>query len=171
VSGAAALAAAAAASTSPTAATASFAQQLGARLTNLGGLGQGTHVLSVPINPEQLGPVRVVARIEGDHVRIELHGATDQIRDALRDSMGQLRRDLADSGLRAELELGTGSGGRSDPRESADGVARSSSGPDSSDADGSGISTGSTNGGRMSAHDLGAATSTALRSGRIDVVV
>jgi flagellar hook-length control protein FliK len=143
-------------------ATPSFAQQLGARLTNLTGLGPGRHVLSVPIDPEHLGPVRVVARIAGDQVRIELVGATDQVREALRESLGQLRRDLADAGMRAELGLGTQSGDGSQDAPESSGTEPGPPAP-VAPAAASGITT--------TQRDLSAATAAAAHTGRIDILV
>jgi flagellar hook-length control protein FliK len=65
----------------------------------------------------------VVAEISGDRVRIELHGGTEQAREALRAALPELRRDLLQgsgfqtssghdgrgSGPQAQLDLG-GSG-------------------------------------------------------------
>ncbi|HEY3339965.1 MAG TPA: hypothetical protein VGK18_15810, partial [Propionicimonas sp.] len=56
------------------------------------------------------GPVRVVAHIGAGGVRIELLGATDQAREALRAALPDLRRDLVAAGLPAELDLGSGTG-------------------------------------------------------------
>ena len=83
-----------------------IADQLGARLTALtgpGGLSHGRHVLTVPIDPENLGPVRIVAHIGPESVRVELVGATDASREALRGALADLRRDLAASGLTVEV--------------------------------------------------------------------
>lgn len=105
----------AASSAAPTAATATpdptpapLAQQLGVRLTALSGLAAGTHVLSVPIDPENLGPVRVVARISARSVRVELVGATDASREALRGALDELRRDLASAGLPTSVDVSSG---------------------------------------------------------------
>ena len=89
-----------------TAQPAPLADQLGARLMTLRGLGTGEHVMSIAVDPEHFGPVRVIAHITPDAVRIELLGATDQSREALRTSLADLRRDLAGSGLNADLSLG-----------------------------------------------------------------
>ena len=86
-----------------------LAEQLGARLTALtgpGGLSHGRHVLTVPIDPENLGPVRIVAHIGPESVRVELVGATDASREALRGSLADLRRDLAASGLTVDVGSG-----------------------------------------------------------------
>ncbi|KGM08303.1 hypothetical protein N869_13100, partial [Cellulomonas bogoriensis 69B4 = DSM 16987] len=112
------------ASTSSTAQPASAAQpavvpeqaralidQLGARLVGLRAAGEGQHVMTVRVDPDTYGPVRVVAHISGDGVRIELVGAGEQAREALRAALPDLRRDLAAGGLNAELGLGSGSTG------------------------------------------------------------
>ncbi|KQY45939.1 flagellar hook-length control protein FliK [Cellulomonas sp. Root137] len=94
-----------------------LAEQLGARLTALtgpGGLGRGRHILTVPVDPENLGPVRIVAHIGPESVRVELVGATEASREALRGALSDLRRDLAASGL--TVDVGP-EGGRSDGRE------------------------------------------------------
>ncbi|WP_163276514.1 flagellar hook-length control protein FliK, partial [Cellulomonas iranensis] len=83
-----------------------LAEQLGARLRSVGELGAGRHVLTVPVDPEHLGPVRVVAHITHDAVRLDLVGATDAAREALRGTLAELRRDLQAAGLQAELGLG-----------------------------------------------------------------
>ncbi len=83
-----------------------IADQLGARLRSLTGLAAGRHVLSVPLDPEHLGPVRVVAHISADMVRVDLVGAGAASRDALRGALGDLRRDLASAGLHVEVGLG-----------------------------------------------------------------
>lgn len=87
-----------------------LAEQLSGRLTSLRSAGPGQHVLTLRVDPESIGPVRVVAHIGAEGVRIELFGATDQAREALRQAMPDLRRDLVAAGLPGGLDLGTGSG-------------------------------------------------------------
>lgn len=91
-----------------------IADQLEARFPALRAAGPGTHVLTMRVEPEHFGPVRVVAHIGTDGVRIELLGGTDAARDALRQALPDLRRDLAGVGLSAELDLGHRSAGRPD---------------------------------------------------------
>lgn len=56
----------------------------------------GTHQLTMTVNPDSLGPVTVRAHITASgEVRVELSGATDAGRDALRTILVDLRRDLA----------------------------------------------------------------------------
>ncbi|NUU15881.1 hypothetical protein HP550_01275 [Cellulomonas humilata] len=98
-----------------------LAEQLGARLTALtgpGGLSHGRHILTVPVDPENLGPVRIVAHIGPESVRVELVGATEASREALRGALSELRRDLAASGLTVDVgpDGGRPDGHEPDPR-------------------------------------------------------
>ncbi|WP_460435858.1 flagellar hook-length control protein FliK, partial [Angustibacter speluncae] len=106
------------------------AAQLAPRIGALRSLGEGVHRLVMRVQPEEIGAVRVVAEISADRVRIELHGGTEQAREALRAALPELRRDLLQgsgfqlggqhasaqdqrgSGPQAQLDLG-GSGGGS----------------------------------------------------------
>ncbi|MDM8083386.1 flagellar hook-length control protein FliK [Cellulomonas cellasea] len=105
------------------------AAQLAPQLASVRSLGEGQHVMSLAIDPEHLGPVRVVAHISPDAIRIELIGATDASREALRSSISELRRDLAASGLQAELELGQRQAGSADDQRSGDGAQRRAADP------------------------------------------
>ncbi|WP_152192543.1 flagellar hook-length control protein FliK [Georgenia satyanarayanai] len=82
--------------------------QLASALSRLRTAPEGHHTLHVRVDPEDLGPVKVSAHIGADGVRIELHGMTDAAKDALRGALHDLRRELAATGLRAELDLGSG---------------------------------------------------------------
>ncbi|WP_127126468.1 flagellar hook-length control protein FliK [Georgenia sp. SYP-B2076] len=86
-------------------------EQLTGPLARLRTAPAGDHVLTLRVDPEHLGPVRVVAHINGEGVRIELFGGTDASREALRHVMTDLRRDLAATGLNANLQLGQDRGG------------------------------------------------------------
>jgi len=92
-----------------------LANQLSGQLTSLRSLPQGTHVLTLTVNPETFGPVKVVAHIGSDGVRLEIFGASDQARAALKAALPDLRRDLVGAGLEPRLDLGKGSS--SDARE------------------------------------------------------
>jgi flagellar hook-length control protein FliK len=87
-------------------------------------------VLNIAVDPEHFGPVRVIAHITPDAVRIELLGATDQSREALRTSLADLRRDLAGSGLHAELSLGRDTQAGSDGWRGSAGAQRDGAGTD-----------------------------------------
>ena len=73
-------------------------------------------MLTLRVEPDSMGPVRVVAHIATDGVRIELLGGTDHAREALRAALPDLRRDLAATGMRADLDLGDLPGGGADSR-------------------------------------------------------
>ena len=62
------------------------------------------------MNPETFGPVKVVAHITHDGVTLQLFGASDQARAALKAALPDLRRHLAGTGLEPNLQLGSGSG-------------------------------------------------------------
>jgi len=81
--------------------------QLAASLARLQTAPDGHHVLNIRVDPEDLGPVRVSAHIGTDGVRIELFGMTEAARDALRGALADLRRELAATGLQADLDLGS----------------------------------------------------------------
>ncbi|GAA1917109.1 hypothetical protein GCM10009775_06940 [Microbacterium aoyamense] len=71
----------------------------------------GTHQLTLTVAPESLGPVTVRAHIgQGGEVKVELIGATELGRDALRTIVAELRRDLAATMPQATLSLGAGAG-------------------------------------------------------------
>jgi flagellar hook-length control protein FliK len=71
----------------------------------------GTHQLTMTVNPDSLGPVTVRAHIgQGGDVRVELIGATDAGRDALRAIVTDLRRDLAAAMPHATLSIAQGAG-------------------------------------------------------------
>lgn len=68
----------------------------------------GSHQLTMTVTPDTLGPVTVRAHISaGGEVRVELLGATDAGRDALRTIVTDLRRDLAAVMPHASLVLGS----------------------------------------------------------------
>lgn len=74
-------------------------------------LPQGDHVMTLTVNPDTFGPVRVVAHISADGVHVELFGASEQARAALRAALPDLRRDLAGAGLDSQLDLGAEASG------------------------------------------------------------
>jgi len=72
----------------------------------------GTHRLTMTVHPESLGPVTVRAHIGvGGDVQVELLGATDAGRDALRAIVADLRRDLGAVMPNASLSLASSTGG------------------------------------------------------------
>ena len=83
------------------------ATQLAGPIASLRTAGDGEHVMVIRVSPDSIGPVRVLAHIGVEGVRIELLGGSDAARDALRAALPDLRRDLAGVGLQANLSLGS----------------------------------------------------------------
>lgn len=74
--------------------------QLQGPVVNLVATGPGEHTMRLAVSPENLGPVTVRATIGVDgSVRIELSAPTDTGREALRQALTDLRRDLAGQGM------------------------------------------------------------------------
>lgn len=107
---------------------AQIVEQLDARWPAVKVAGPGTHVMTLRLEPEHFGPLRVVAHIGTEGVRIELLGSTDAARDALRQALPDLKRDLVGVGLSADLDLGSrgqnGLGVRADGGASGDASGR-----------------------------------------------
>ena len=104
--------------------------QLARPLAALRSAGNGNHVITIAVTPENLGPVTVRAHVSGDAVRIELVAPTEQAREALKAIMPDLRRDLSQSGGQLSLDLSSGNqpSGREWLGESADSARRQDSG-------------------------------------------
>jgi flagellar hook-length control protein FliK len=60
--------------------------------------GDGVHRLSIHLHPADLGPVNVVAELRNGDIHIHLAGATDAGREALRQALPELRRELQSAG-------------------------------------------------------------------------
>ncbi|MFN3865162.1 MAG: flagellar hook-length control protein FliK [Demequina sp.] len=89
-----------------TPASPALAPQLAPQFAHLRQLPHGEHVLTVTVNPEHFGPVKVVVHITADGASVQLLSPTEAGREALRAALADLRRDLAATGMDAELELG-----------------------------------------------------------------
>ncbi len=106
---------------SPQAATSTPAPlnaQLAPALFQLRDAGAGTHVLTLTVAPEAVGPVTVRAHVEASGIRIELSAPTEHGRNALDAMLPDLRRDLSQGGMNSSLSLAAGTsdgsgGGRS----------------------------------------------------------
>ncbi|GAA0609568.1 hypothetical protein GCM10009547_09580 [Sporichthya brevicatena] len=106
----------AAAPASATPAPPTLAAQLAAPITAVHQRGaEGTHVLSVDITPEELGPVRVELELRDGTVELRLAGQSEAARDALRAALPDLRRALEAAGIgTGSFSLG-GDGGAPQP--------------------------------------------------------
>ena len=82
-----------------------FTTQIARPIFTLAGANPGEHVLTIHVTPDNLGPVTVRAHMTVDSIRVELFAPTDMGRDALRAILPDLRRDLAGSGMNANLDL------------------------------------------------------------------
>lgn len=83
------------------------AAQVSPAVLNIAQRPAGSHQLTMTVNPDSLGPVTLRAHIgRGGDVQVELVGATDAGRDALRAMVSDLRRDLAAVMPHATLSLG-----------------------------------------------------------------
>lgn len=93
-----------------------LADQLRVPLGALRALPLGEHILTLRVEPRDLGPVQVRAHLGADGLRVELVGATDAIREQLRGVLHDLRRDLAASGG-GDLQLDEGTISERERRE------------------------------------------------------
>lgn len=89
----------------PTAPAQPLSTQLAQPLFSLVGARPGEHLMTIQVTPDNLGPVTVRAMISGDDIRIEMFAPSDSGREALRQILTDLRRDLAGGGLSASLDL------------------------------------------------------------------
>jgi flagellar hook-length control protein FliK len=80
-------------------------QQVAPAVLNLRSAGAGTHILTLTVSPESVGPVTVRAHITGDSMRVELSAPTDQGRDALLSMLPDLKRDLSQGGMNSALSV------------------------------------------------------------------
>ncbi|NUP75482.1 MAG: flagellar hook-length control protein FliK [Sinomonas sp.] len=89
----------------PPQAPSGFAGQLSRPVFTLASAGQGEHVMTVRVTPENLGPVTVQAHIGADGIRVELFAPNDAGRAAVQAVLPDLRKDLAGAGIGASLDL------------------------------------------------------------------
>ena len=100
--------------------------QVSQPLLRLAAAAPGEHMMTLSVDPENLGPLTVRAHISSDGVRVEIFAPNETGREALRHLLADLRRDLAGSGTGGTATLtlsdhnqpGHGSGGSlPDPRD------------------------------------------------------
>ncbi len=85
--------------------------QLAPALFNLRGAESGTHLLTLTVAPEAVGPVTVRAHVGAGGIRIELSSPTEQGRRALDAMLPELRRDLSQAGINSSLSLAANTDG------------------------------------------------------------
>lgn len=106
-----------------------IAAQVGSQLSPalLRSLDNGTHRLIIRIDPEALGPVRVVAEVRDGSMQVRLHATTEAGQAALAASFDDVRQDLARVAPTASLELGnstTGNGRHSNASDLSGGFSQ-----------------------------------------------
>lgn len=106
--------------------------QLAKPLFTLAGAPQGQHIMTLQVNPEDLGPMTVRAHIDAAGVRIELFAPGDAGREAIRGILPELRKELADAGFGASLDVSEHTGPGSAAR---DGTSRDPAGGNGSRPD------------------------------------
>ena len=79
----------------------SVAGQLAASLRTLQGREDGVHVMTVRLHPDELGPVRIVARLTGNDVHLRVTTSTVAAAAAVSEAGPRLHDALAGSGLTA----------------------------------------------------------------------
>lgn len=119
----------------PSQAGATLQPQLAKPLFTLAGAPHGQHIMTLKVTPEDLGPMTVRAHIDAAGVRIELFAPGDAGREAIRGILPELRKELADAGFGASLDVSEHSGPGTMAQDTAgqDGTGRdgSGSGPES----------------------------------------
>jgi flagellar hook-length control protein FliK len=85
------------------------ASQLSAHIAPLRQEADGTHRLTVHLSPDDLGQVSLVAEVRDGTIHLELNGATEAGREALRHALPELREELNRAGFgNATLDLRQG---------------------------------------------------------------
>ncbi len=111
--------------------------QISSALAHLRTASTGEHVLVVRVHPDEFGPVRVTALIGTDGVRMELAAASDHAREALRGALGDLRRELAATGLQAEVSVSSSARDDKNPGFGLGGSSRESRSDEGQSSEGS----------------------------------
>lgn len=108
-----------------------MAEQLSRPLVNIARAGDGQHTITIGVAPENLGPVKVQAHVDGKHLRIELVTPSAASHDAVRQVIADIRRDFAAQGFTADIgvtQQGSGSTGSQGGNQQGGGSLSSSRG-------------------------------------------
>ena len=95
-----------------------FAAQMSRPVLALAHGTSGAQQVTVHVTPEHLGPVSVRAIVSPDGVRIELFAPVGSGREALRQVLGDLRRDVVAAGLTATVDISPRDAGTGSPEHS-----------------------------------------------------
>ncbi|WP_346960072.1 flagellar hook-length control protein FliK [uncultured Arthrobacter sp.] len=120
--------------------------QLARPLFTLAGAPHGQHIMTLKVSPEDLGPLTVRAHIDGAGVRIELFAPGDTGREALRGILPELRKELADAGFGASLDVSDHSGPAGGGRDAGQAAGQGAGGREASHAGSGGSGAGGRNG-------------------------
>ena len=72
---------------------------------------EGSYQVNIRLQPEELGVVHVEVHLEAGTINVQLHAEGDATRDMLRQNLGQLRQEMAATGLSTgHFDVGDGSG-------------------------------------------------------------
>jgi flagellar hook-length control protein FliK len=74
-------------------------EQVVNRLSMLRSGPDGTHKLTMRLDPVELGPIKIIAEVREGSLKLELIAAVPAAQDTLRQAMGELRRELANAGF------------------------------------------------------------------------
>ncbi|MCW2565918.1 MAG: Collagen alpha-2(I) chain, partial [Mycobacterium sp.] len=96
---------------------AALAEQVLTRVSSLRQGPDGTHHLTMRLDPGHLGPLTVVAEVRNGAIRLELTAVMPAAQEALRHAAADLRRDLADAGFgSAAVDVRSDGSGAGEPR-------------------------------------------------------
>ena len=126
----------------PSQPAAALQPQVAKPLFTLAGASHGQHIMTLQVTPADLGPMTVRAHIDAAGVRIELFAPGDAGREAIRGILPELRKELADAGFGASLDVSDHGGPGTAARDGAD---QDAAGRDGAGRDG-GAGPGSRNG-------------------------
>jgi flagellar hook-length control protein FliK len=107
-----------------------LAEQVLSKVTPLRRGPDGTHVLTMRLDPGDLGPLTVVAEVRGGTIRLELTAVVPAVQEALKAAAGDLQRELADAGFggaAVDVRSDSSAGGQSALGDRSD--RRSTQGP------------------------------------------
>jgi len=107
----------------PGASASSLPDQISAALLPAARQADGSYQVNIRLQPEELGVVHVELHLEAGTVNVSLHAEGDATGDMLRQNLGHLRQQMAQSGLTTgnfDVSSGPGMGQGSTPGRSGD---------------------------------------------------
>lgn len=80
-------------------------------LIRLRTLSEGSHTMRITLNPEHLGPVRLVAQMHQGHLELTVHAATEAARSLLQEGIPELRAEFSRNQSTVNVNVQTETGG------------------------------------------------------------